>query len=303
VARLPGAAWPARSRCRTRRPADPRDPDPVRQRAAGAGRAADGSLAGARSVDDDPRAGPGGRPIPGKPNAGKPRPPCAAEPGQARAYDRALPAVRGRPRPHGPGGGRAASQAGRAQRPLPRRPDDGDPGGTGLPPRQSRADARWPAHQQGRRRLRLHLHRGRDQEPPRAGRAVADGANALHRPLPRRGPPGPAARPHLRCLLGLDLQGRVERAVDLHKSLCRDRRGAGCQVQPASVPGCARERPTTRSTSAWHPGCSAADSRTTERHYIHAQALIASRRYNGVVLPLRDAAVAASTDQEDPSCA
>jgi integrase/recombinase XerD len=42
-----------------------------------------------------------------------------------------------------------------------------------------------------------------------------------------------------------------------------------------------------------------ADSRTTERHYIHAQALTASRRYNGVVLPLRDAAVAASTDQED----
>jgi integrase/recombinase XerD len=46
-----------------------------------------------------------------------------------------------------------------------------------------------------------------------------------------------------------------------------------------------------------------ADPRTAERHYIHAQALIASRRYNGVVLPLRDAAVAASTDQEEPSCA
>ena len=46
-----------------------------------------------------------------------------------------------------------------------------------------------------------------------------------------------------------------------------------------------------------------ADPRTTERHYIHAQALIASRRYNGVVLPLCDAAVAASNDQEDSSCA
>jgi integrase/recombinase XerD len=46
-----------------------------------------------------------------------------------------------------------------------------------------------------------------------------------------------------------------------------------------------------------------ADPRTTERHYIHAQALIASRRYNGVVLPIRDAAVAASTDQEESSCA
>jgi Phage integrase family len=46
-----------------------------------------------------------------------------------------------------------------------------------------------------------------------------------------------------------------------------------------------------------------ADPRTTERHYIHAQALIASRRYNGVVLPLRHAAVAASIDQEDSSCA
>jgi hypothetical protein len=43
-----------------------------------------------------------------------------------------------------------------------------------------------------------------------------------------------------------------------------------------------------------------ADPRTAERHYIHAQALIASRRYNGVVLPLRDAAVAASSDQEAP---
>jgi integrase/recombinase XerD len=42
-----------------------------------------------------------------------------------------------------------------------------------------------------------------------------------------------------------------------------------------------------------------ADPRTTERHYIHAQALIASRRYNGVVLPIRDAAVAAFSDQED----
>jgi integrase len=42
-----------------------------------------------------------------------------------------------------------------------------------------------------------------------------------------------------------------------------------------------------------------ADPRTTERHYIHAQAITASRRYNGVVLPIRDAAVAASTDQED----
>jgi integrase/recombinase XerD len=46
-----------------------------------------------------------------------------------------------------------------------------------------------------------------------------------------------------------------------------------------------------------------ADPRTTERHYIHAQAITASRRYNGVVLPLRDAAVAASTDQEDFPCA
>jgi integrase len=46
-----------------------------------------------------------------------------------------------------------------------------------------------------------------------------------------------------------------------------------------------------------------ADPRTTERHYIHAQAITASRRYNGVVLPIRDAAVAASSDQEDSSCA
>jgi integrase/recombinase XerD len=46
-----------------------------------------------------------------------------------------------------------------------------------------------------------------------------------------------------------------------------------------------------------------ADPRTTERHYIHAQAIIASRRYNGVVLPIRDAAVAASNDGEEPSCA
>jgi integrase/recombinase XerD len=45
-----------------------------------------------------------------------------------------------------------------------------------------------------------------------------------------------------------------------------------------------------------------ADQRTTERHYIHAQALTASRRYNKVVLPLRDAAVAASTDEEDSRC-
>jgi integrase/recombinase XerD len=46
-----------------------------------------------------------------------------------------------------------------------------------------------------------------------------------------------------------------------------------------------------------------ADQRTTERHYIHAQAITASRRYNEVVLPLRDAAVAASSDQEDSRCA
>jgi integrase/recombinase XerD len=42
-----------------------------------------------------------------------------------------------------------------------------------------------------------------------------------------------------------------------------------------------------------------ADPRTTERHYIHAQAITASRRYNKVLLPIRDAAVAASNDQED----
>jgi integrase/recombinase XerD len=46
-----------------------------------------------------------------------------------------------------------------------------------------------------------------------------------------------------------------------------------------------------------------ADPRTTERHYIHAQAVIASRRYNRVVLPIRDAAVAASTNEEDSPCA
>jgi integrase len=46
-----------------------------------------------------------------------------------------------------------------------------------------------------------------------------------------------------------------------------------------------------------------ADPRTTERHYIHAQALIASRRYNGVALPLRAAAVADANNQEDSSCA
>jgi hypothetical protein len=45
-----------------------------------------------------------------------------------------------------------------------------------------------------------------------------------------------------------------------------------------------------------------ADPRTTERHYIHAQAIIASRRYNKVVLPIRDAAVAASTNEEDSPC-
>jgi integrase len=43
-----------------------------------------------------------------------------------------------------------------------------------------------------------------------------------------------------------------------------------------------------------------ADPRTTERHYIHAQALAASRRYNGVVLPIRDAAVAASNEEDGP---
>jgi integrase/recombinase XerD len=46
-----------------------------------------------------------------------------------------------------------------------------------------------------------------------------------------------------------------------------------------------------------------ADPRTTERHYTHAQAITASRRYNKVVLPLRDAAVAASTNEEDFPCA
>jgi integrase/recombinase XerD len=46
-----------------------------------------------------------------------------------------------------------------------------------------------------------------------------------------------------------------------------------------------------------------ADPRTAERHYIHAQAITASRRYNKVLLPLRDAAVAASGDQEDSPCA
>jgi integrase len=46
-----------------------------------------------------------------------------------------------------------------------------------------------------------------------------------------------------------------------------------------------------------------ADPRTTERHYIHAQAVAASRRYNKVVLPIRDAAVAASTNEEDSPCA
>jgi integrase/recombinase XerD len=46
-----------------------------------------------------------------------------------------------------------------------------------------------------------------------------------------------------------------------------------------------------------------ADPRTTERHYIHAQALRASRRYNGVMLPLRDAALAASNEEEEPACA
>jgi len=46
-----------------------------------------------------------------------------------------------------------------------------------------------------------------------------------------------------------------------------------------------------------------ADPRTTERHYIHAQAVAASRRYNRVVLPIRDAAVAASTNEEDSPCA
>jgi integrase/recombinase XerD len=44
-----------------------------------------------------------------------------------------------------------------------------------------------------------------------------------------------------------------------------------------------------------------ADQRTTEGHYIHAEALTASRRYNGVVLPLRAAAVTALRDQEEDS--
>jgi integrase/recombinase XerD len=46
-----------------------------------------------------------------------------------------------------------------------------------------------------------------------------------------------------------------------------------------------------------------ADPRTTERHYTHAQAIIASRRYNKVVLQLRDAAVSASNREEDAQCA
>jgi integrase/recombinase XerD len=46
-----------------------------------------------------------------------------------------------------------------------------------------------------------------------------------------------------------------------------------------------------------------ADPRTTERHYIHAQALRASRRYNGVVLSLRESAVTASNEEEGSSCA
>lgn len=41
------------------------------------------------------------------------------------------------------------------------------------------------------------------------------------------------------------------------------------------------------------------DPRTAERHYIHAKAITASRRYNGVILPIRDAAVAASIERED----
>jgi integrase/recombinase XerD len=45
-----------------------------------------------------------------------------------------------------------------------------------------------------------------------------------------------------------------------------------------------------------------ADPRTAERHYTHAQAITASRRYNGVVLPIRDAAVAASNKEEDAPC-
>ena len=46
-----------------------------------------------------------------------------------------------------------------------------------------------------------------------------------------------------------------------------------------------------------------ADPRTAERHYIHAKAITASRRYNGVVAPLRDAAIAASTEGEARPCA
>ena len=45
-----------------------------------------------------------------------------------------------------------------------------------------------------------------------------------------------------------------------------------------------------------------ADPRTAERHYIHAKAITASRRYNGVVAPIRDAAIAASTEQEGIAC-
>jgi integrase/recombinase XerD len=45
-----------------------------------------------------------------------------------------------------------------------------------------------------------------------------------------------------------------------------------------------------------------ADTRTAERHYIHARAITASRRYNGVILPIRDAAVAASSEAEDIPC-
>jgi integrase len=46
-----------------------------------------------------------------------------------------------------------------------------------------------------------------------------------------------------------------------------------------------------------------ADPRTAERHYIHAKAIAASRRYNGIVAPIRDAAISASTDREDRPCA
>ena len=46
-----------------------------------------------------------------------------------------------------------------------------------------------------------------------------------------------------------------------------------------------------------------ADPRTAERHYIHARAITASRHYNGVVAPIRDAAIAASTEQEGIRCA